>query len=1078
MSESPRKSRYVREGRKPTSPKPSVASSSDAVRSDELSSSNDADTTDSAVVTDPQAKSPDTAKDLKAQSTAEIASTDEKSDKKRASRESQDEPREQRRSRRRRSRSRSEGRSGRSEPVDSSRSSSREREPKFGILPAIGAAIVCAMIVIAPWWLASVTAGAQYILALGALAAIGIWWLSFAVQGMRVARLPSSFVLVAAFAAIPGLQLMPLSADWLAKVSPYSIELREMSGWYEITDARNSATSGRENATAAKSTDTADSTGEEDTSQVSESVAAANQKQAISVDPRSTKRFLLIGLLGVTGFCTGAVFFRRRSALKWLLGVVIVNGILLSLLGLIHQAIGEPRQILWLMDVEQGHPFASFVNPNNAAGFLNLCLACAAGAIFWAFGTPTQDLDEVVWSDSSKKRGSLQSTGVDWESIDPDSARDETREFSKLVAGINVPKLIALGAGGILLAGVMGTLSRGGMIAACVSFAVIGIAMFCKPRFRALSILVAVVLFFSVITVGTVGVMQSVNQEIQTVADVDVETDTRTNVALDTLPHWKNHLFFGTGLGSFQHVFRIYQSEETGQIWAHHADNTFVEVFVDFGGIGFVIMLLLIVWTTWNAIQLLRKASEASDFAVGLIGLFAVTSQIVQGFVDYGLYMPPNLLLMGLIAGLTSGYAYRLSLTGQGTRLFTWSLPSVVAWTVPLVLFAALMLLLRPTKLEWESEAAISQAATTINGLTDLKQEEDYLLSESASQRLENARNRLVSILQRNPTEPGYRALGDLYVVEYRRVMAARLEDNAIARKQELSFSERYQASGLSILHDRVHTEALDDNDQMVDVIRQDPPVQEFLVPARNAYLNAIACCPLVAVDQLRVAELTFIVASPETEQVWLDRAARLAPNRSDLIAQIGLLEAQAGRTDLAEEHLLQVLKSNARLGKNIILGVILLPLDHDRLVDALDVEPLELYALAKDIGTRGVVGEMPRAIHVRNRLLDRALEAWLEIHESNTRDLTFEELDNAASVLVERDQKELATEFREKAVEVQPYEFANRIELANLYLEQERAREALEQVEFCFDNDEKKKQDSYRKLKEKIIESNPNSVL
>ncbi len=97
--------------------------------------------------------------------------------------------------------------------------------------------------------------------------------------------------------------------------------------------------------------------------------------QPISLFPASTRRDLALLVLATVVFMVSAAFFSHGRYHVWLYGVFAVNGAALAFFG-IAQQLSWNGKIYWTFALSGGGaPFSSYVNRNNAAGFLNLCLA-------------------------------------------------------------------------------------------------------------------------------------------------------------------------------------------------------------------------------------------------------------------------------------------------------------------------------------------------------------------------------------------------------------------------------------------------------------------------------------------------------------------------------------------------------------------------------------------------------------------------------------------------------------------------------------------------------------------------------
>lgn len=80
--------------------------------------------------------------------------------------------------------------------------------------------------------------------------------------------------------------------------------------------------------------------------------------------------------------CALWVGLTRRGAVHTLLAIVVVNGALLTLLGLLQSLAGNGR-IFWLLESSNPQFFASFIYRNHGGAYLNLVAAISLGLCCW-----------------------------------------------------------------------------------------------------------------------------------------------------------------------------------------------------------------------------------------------------------------------------------------------------------------------------------------------------------------------------------------------------------------------------------------------------------------------------------------------------------------------------------------------------------------------------------------------------------------------------------------------------------------------------------------------------------------------
>ena len=129
------------------------------------------------------------------------------------------------------------------------------------------------------------------------------------------------------------------------------------------------------------------------------------------------------------------------------------------------------------------------------------------------------------------------------------------------------------------------------------------------------------------------------------------------------IPHWRDAMgaakdFWrtGSGLGTYRFAFLPHEHGYVPNLF-YHAENQYVESLV-VGGIGGLAMLLLAIGLVGRAAwSLLRRRSVHGAFALGVVGIFALSSQAFCAVADFGLYIPANALLLAILAGTVSGRA-------------------------------------------------------------------------------------------------------------------------------------------------------------------------------------------------------------------------------------------------------------------------------------------------------------------------------------------------------------------------------------------------------------------------------------
>jgi tetratricopeptide (TPR) repeat protein len=273
-------------------------------------------------------------------------------------------------------------------------------------------------------------------------------------------------------------------------------------------------------------------------------------------------------------------------------------------------------------------PFGCFVNPNNAACWLVVCVSAALVLTGMSF---RRDRSAGI------RPGHRESAVLDkmW--------RLWTDGVSRLAA-LTPSQIVLVSSAAFLLAGVAATLSRAGIMAA-----LLGLAALTLSRFRvaewffaslgAVALMLAAATFLVLIELDTL-----VLSELRTLKDPVSDATGRVLHWSDSLTSVLDFPVLGTGIGAYRFATLPYQRHYSGR-WFQRADNQYVEVLVESGVLGFLCCGTLIVVGLMMARRLLIKDSRGSALisdgrwlASGVLGMLVAISS--AAFFDYGVSLP------------------------------------------------------------------------------------------------------------------------------------------------------------------------------------------------------------------------------------------------------------------------------------------------------------------------------------------------------------------------------------------------------------------------------------------------------
>ncbi len=255
--------------------------------------------------------------------------------------------------------------------------------------------------------------------------------------------------------------------------------------------------------------------------------------------------------------------------------------------------------------------------------------------------TPT-DLDAPRWGWWQRQVGTLTHLVGDW---------------------LQDPVALWLVAAVVLMAGTVAfTLSRGGLLALVAGLVVCFLAVQFGPgaRFRLAGplLVTALTLFF----LGWLG-LPLVETRLQTLWKAESADTTRLPCWLRVLPGVAEFPVFGTGLGTFRYVEVWRRQEEPMDPAAaaaarpvplengmfDHAHNDYLEMLVEGGGVGLVLLLAVLVLVFRAAWRARDDRTDALRAGLAAGGLCALTAVAAHSFVDFGMHTPAITLLVTVV---------------------------------------------------------------------------------------------------------------------------------------------------------------------------------------------------------------------------------------------------------------------------------------------------------------------------------------------------------------------------------------------------------------------------------------------
>jgi O-antigen ligase len=554
------------------------------------------------------------------------------------------------------------------------------------------------------------------------------------------------------------------------------------------------------------------------------------------------------------------------GGLQRLAAVCLVNGFLLSLVGLLQYFSSPSGMVYWFLQTEAG--VFGPLNRNDFACYNNLCIGLGLGML----------LAEVRRAGHQERH--------DW------PARSKVGRGTSLLTSAWIGAALA-----VMLVAQAFSLSRGGMLSLVLAVVIclllsIGVGVRLSLKGLALPALVLVCVALGMI--AWFG-MDRVLARLATLGTNEVLESGRWEMWQSTLPWVKQFPVWGAGYGTFPYLEQMRRETNPGTdfVW-DHAHSNYLEMLLEGGCVGLSIGLVAIglVYRTGVRALLSKEGPSAGPLAFG--ALIGFTTLVLHSFVDFGLYLPATVALATVVCAHLSGMACdppaRLSPPKQAgnaiRRTCGCILGACFALTVAYVLChearadwlanryrGAARVSEKPLD-EQEQIRRISylEAATAVrpdDAALELDLADAYYEMYSLSSSDAETRRRLVAATQLVATSADPGAPGSLPVG-----LVARL-----AGQETVSLFQAEQQ--------RTDEQALS---------------TRYLVPALRCYLLVRGLCPLIDRTHVRLAAYATVLEHTDPVGVHLQRARSVVPYKAQIWYLSGLHSLEAENTIDAKE--------------------------------------------------------------------------------------------------------------------------------------------------------------------------------
>ncbi|MFK7769654.1 MAG: O-antigen ligase family protein [Mariniblastus sp.] len=620
----------------------------------------------------------------------------------------------------------------------------------------------------------------------------------------------------------------------------------------------------------------------------------ANTSAPISLDRGQTWDQIRLLIIASLGLLLGCRYFRTKRDLILLMSAVAANGVAISFFGIIHK-LTDNGLMFWYHKVELGgQHFGPFVNRNNGAGYLCMCLACAIGLLPIVMAARKNSGPQTIVSKEIPI----------W--------RQLAMHLLEFISELTATKLAVLISSIVISAGIVATLSRGGVLAMLVGGAITiliyGMARRPKNSFLVLIPFIALAIGFS----AWIGFSEQLTERFEKTDIANISTaDARFQNWKDTWPAVGDMGVLGSGLGSYRSVHRLYRTDEERAIFVY-AENQFFQALVEAGWLALI--LFLVAWFLafqYSKITLFQGKSPTT-IGVGTMGTFLLVSQFVASIFDFGFYICANMLLLAVLVGFLAFHGHSLAGRLKKKSWLRFQLPNYVTQVVVLLLFAAGTLVALDLHRRGQMDRFMKPIAKNFERETMSLEEVDFRIA-----RLSEGLKRVHSVNARN-------YLGELWLYRSRLTMFDVLlnapeyktqieliesndkadDDKAdyVAKQKKALTDDMWARTDILQLYDVVCFCRQQSRSAAVDFIKQ-PSISENLPQAANQFLLSRRASPLQPVVHLKLGEINAVVGKSGDADAHLERALQLAPTNSSFRLLAGVTYLLSGNSKFAAIH-------------------------------------------------------------------------------------------------------------------------------------------------------------------------------
>ncbi len=329
---------------------------------------------------------------------------------------------------------------------------------------------------------------------------------------------------------------------------------------------------------------------------------------ALTADWYATSEFFLKSLSYMLVFALAVLLLRTEKRIRATIWVVVWCGV--------FQAVYGGINALQTLEVAHG----TFVNRNHMAGYLEIALGVGLGLLMADIG----DTEAATW-------------------------RQRTRDLVKWLLSPKMRLRVLLA---VMVVGLVLTRSRMGNSAFFASLLIVGGIWLLAVRKRSFGAALIVLISILLVDIYILGHLFGLEEVVQRLQETSAETENRDEVNRDMLEYLQAYPIVGSGGGTFYSHYPSFRGADTAGTYFLFAHNDYLQMAVETGVPGFLLIGLMVLTSLWMALKAIFKRKDPLSRGLGFGALMGLLAILIHSSVDFNLQIPANASLFMLLLAL------------------------------------------------------------------------------------------------------------------------------------------------------------------------------------------------------------------------------------------------------------------------------------------------------------------------------------------------------------------------------------------------------------------------------------------